>query len=248
MFPILNIAVCDDENFELQRMNNLLLSISDKLEIPVHITTFDNSKTLLAAFSGNPHAFDILFLDVYIDEKLGLDIARIVREKNQACVIIFTTAFADKMADSFQYRTSAYLVKPVDEASLTSAMQTALDHLKVMPSLYLRVKGMECSIPYDEIMYIESHLKDLHLFCENEADAVVFPGKLSDLAGTVPKEYFHLCHKSFLVNFSFVRMIDKTSHEVVLKNNTRLPISRTCYQAVLQDFMSFHSKKRGSRR
>ena len=149
MFPILNIAVCDDERYELQRMNHLLLCISDKLQIPVHIAAFDNSKTLLAAVSENPLAFDILFLDVYIDEKLGLDIARAVRKKNQACVIIFSTAFADKMVDSFQYRASAYLVKPVDEESLTSAMQTALNHLKVMPSLYLRVKGMEYSFPYD---------------------------------------------------------------------------------------------------
>ena len=241
---MLNIAICDDESYELQRIKNMLELISNKLDTPAVITVFDSSKTILSVIANNPNAFDILFLDMYIDEKIGLDIARSVRAKNQECSIIFLTAFADKMADSFEFRTSAYLVKPIDEENLTTAFRTALSHIKVIPSFYLRVKEMAYSIPLSDIFYFESHLKELHLYCNDKPEAIAFPGKLSGLSG-LPKEYFHFCHKSYLVNFSYVKIIDKKSHEIVLKNNVRLPISRTFYATILQNFTAFHAKKRG---
>lgn len=241
---MLQIAICDDENYELQRIKKMLERIADKLGIPAVITAFDSSQMILSVIAAKPDAFDILFLDMYIDEKIGLDIARSVRAKNQACSIIFLTAFPDKMADSFEFRASAYLVKPVDEEKLTAALRTALSHLQVIPSFYLRVKEMDYSIPFADIVYIESRLKELHLFCNDQPEAIAFPGKLSALTG-LPQEYFHFCHKSYLVNFSFVKIIDKKSHEIVLKNGVRLPISRTFYATVLQNFTTFHAKKRG---
>lgn len=221
------------------------MNVTRKQGITAEITAYDNSQAVLSVISARPDAFDILFLDMYIDEKIGLDIARAVRTRNQTCVIVFVTAFADKMADSFEFRASAYLLKPVDEEKLIAALRTALMHLKVVPSLHLRVKGKDYSIPYEEILHIESHLKELHLFCCAKPEAIIIPGKLSGLSG-LPTEYFHFCHKSYLVNFSFIRMIDKKSHQIVLKNGIRLPVSRSYYAAILQEFSSFHAKKRGS--
>lgn len=240
---MVNIAICDDDCYELQHVKNMLTDITNKLGITADITTFGDSKTILSIISKASDAFDILFLDMYIDEKIGLDIARVVREKNQECVIIFITAFADRMADSFEFRASAYLVKPIDEEKLTTALHTALSHLRATPSFHLCLKGKEYSIPFREIIYFESCLKELHLFCNSKQEEIIFPCKLSDLSG-LPTEYFHMCHKSYMVNFLFVRMIDKKSHEIVLENGVRLPISRTYYSTVLKDFTTFHAKKR----
>lgn len=241
---MLKIAICDDESYELERIKDMLISITYKLGISADISAFNNSRSILNLISKTPNAFDLLFLDMYIDENMGLDIARAVRERNQECAIIFITAFSDKMADSFEHRVSAYLVKPIEEEKLAAALRTGLRHLDVTPSFYLCIKGMDYSIPFHEIMYFESQLKELHLFCKGKQEAIVFTGILSSLSG-LPTEYFHQCHKSYIVNFSSVRMIDKTSHEIVLENERRLPISRAYYKSVMRDFTSFHSKKRG---
>lgn len=243
---MLNIAICDDEGFTLESIKDMLINITFKLGISAEISAFNNSNSILAVITENPKAFDILLLDMYIDENMGLDITRAVREKNQLCAIIFISAFSDKMADSFEHRVSAYLVKPVDQEKLTAAFKTALCHLNIIPSFYLRSKDMNFSIPFHEIMYFESHLKELHLYCKGKQDAMVFTGVLSALA-ELPTEYFHQCHKSYIVNFLYVRMLDKTKHEIVLDNGRRLPISRSFYKSVTSQFTSFHSKKRGFR-
>ena len=239
----LKVAICDDDEEELIHIKNLLLKITGMAGTPTDIFSYNNSRDILGVIEQRPGAFDMLFLDMYIDEKIGFDIAKAVRRQHCKCVLVFITAFADRMAESFQYRTSAYLIKPVEEQRLQAAFQTALSHLNAVPSFCVDFKGKELAIPYDRILYFESRLKNIYLFCENENEPIVFKDKLSNLHD-LPEEYFHMCHKSFIVNFSYIQKIDKIKHEAVLRGDIRLPISRFYYSDILRTFTSFHSIRR----
>lgn len=240
----LQIAVCDDQEYELSHIRNMLAHITEELGCQANITVYSDSKSILANIEENPQCFDMLFLDMYIDEKIGFDIAEAVRKHDHLCAIVFITAFADRMAESFRYITSAYLVKPVDELKLKEAFQTALAHLNAVPSFCFCRKEKEFAIPFHKIIYLESKLKDLYLFCDQEKEPVVFQEKLMNVINNFPKDFFHLCHKSFLVNFSYVHMIDRKSHEIVISTGEKLKISRTYYPQILKDFTEFHSIRR----
>jgi DNA-binding LytR/AlgR family response regulator len=240
----LKIAVCDDEEYELKQISRMLSRAAEAFGCAATVFSYRDSRSILNEIENGSMHFDLLCLDLYIDEKIGFDIAAAVRRKGYPCAIIFITAFADRMAESFRYVTSAYLIKPVDETKMKEAFGTALSHLNAAPSFLLHRKEDERSIPFRQIIYLESRLKQIYLYCQGEREPIVFPEKLAEISRVFPKEYFHFCHKSYLVNFHYVQKIDKVRHEAVLADGSRLPVSRNCYAQILKDFMQFHSVAR----
>ncbi len=239
----LKIGICDDQEAELRQIGDLLRQVAAEEGCPAELRLFRRSAELLAEIGKDPLCFDVLFLDLYIDEAIGFDVAREVRRRNRRCSIVFFTAFADRMAESFRFLPSAYLVKPVGKESLRSAFRTALAHLDAAPCLHLHLKGEELAVPLGRILYFESRLKDVRLFCDGEKEPVVFKGKLAEIEG-LPPEYFHRCHKSFLVNFSHALRVDKAAHAIVMRNGARVPVSRRYYRQILRDFTEFHAVRR----
>ena len=239
----LKIGICDDREEELEQIRDLLRRAVGDSACEAELYCFRRSREIIEKIESDPFFFDMLFLDLYIDDRLGFDIAEMIRKKNRRCAVIFITAFADRMAESFRYLTSAYLVKPVDENSLKAAFRTALAHLDAAPAFHLHLKGEERAVPFDRNVYLESRLKDVLLFCAGRREPLVFRGRLSELGG-LPAEYFHPCHKSFVVNFSYVSRVDKSAHEIVLRGGARIPVSRRYYRQIVGDFMEFHSIRR----
>lgn len=238
----LRVAICDDDINELESLRDMLSEITEQAGIQAEFFTYDNSEELLQIISDNGFAFDMLFLDMYIDEKLGVDIARAVRAENKRCVIIFITAFADRMADCFNFRASAYLLKPVDRDKLTGAFSIGLSHLGGDDFFCIETKDVKRTVPYDEICYFESHLKSVRLFVVNQTEPIVINSKLDDLI--LPGQFFHRCHASFIVNYTNVKMMKKDTHEFIMSSGTRVPISRKFYTQMSADFMRFHSVAR----
>ncbi|MFT9076094.1 LytR/AlgR family response regulator transcription factor [Ethanoligenens sp.] len=241
----MNIAICDDDSSELKRLKALLYHITSRLEHMVQIHTYSKSADLLFDIEENPRAFDILFLDMYIDERIGLDVARYVRSRNIQCGLVFITAFPDKMEDCFQYRTSGYLLKPVTEEKLECVLCTALQHFRERARSVFRLdlKDREVVIPYEKILYFESRLKTVYLYCSDGKEPLTFFAKLTGIPD-LPTDYFYICHKSYIVNFLYVHELDKSGRKFILYNGREIPISRPYYSKALEAFTAFHSIKR----
>jgi DNA-binding LytR/AlgR family response regulator len=48
---------------------------------------------------------------------------------------------------------------------------------------------------------------------------------------------FYQCHKSYLINFDYVRQIEK--NKVILKSNEIIPISRTNYSSTRSSYFDY---------
>ena len=238
----IKIAICDDEKHELETIRLLLTKISAEADIKTEFSSYNNSRQLLEIIDGGAFDFDMVFLDMYIDEKIGLDLAQAIRKKNNCCVIIFITAFSDRMAECFEWKVSDYLTKPIEKDKLAKAFQIGLTHLEKTSMFFVSVKNKDFTIPFDEIIYFENNLKSVKLYRINEIEPLVFSGTVSDI--NAPTEYFHFCHKSFLVNFLHIKMIDKSKHNIVMKNGVIIHISRKHYTGIVADFTRFHSSSR----
>jgi len=236
---MLNIAICDDDKYMVSLIQDELNDIAAQMLIKINITKYSTSAEPLKMINDGAFSFDMIFLDMYIDENLGLDIAREIRKKNHRCAIIFITAFADRMVDCFEWKASAYIIKPVEKDKLARAFKTALKHLDCASMFYVNAKGSEMAVPFDEIMYFENNLKTVNLYRANVKEPVVFSGTIKNISA--PSEYFYICHQSFLVNFAHIEMIDKAKHDIVMKNGARIHISRRYYAGILFGFTRFHS-------
>ena len=69
------------------------------------------------------HHFDVIFIDIDLDQLNGIDIAEKILEKKPRTNIIYVTSYEKYALDSYRTRASAFLMKPVNAERLKYAME-----------------------------------------------------------------------------------------------------------------------------
>lgn len=117
---MIRVMLIDDEIPFLEELSYLLGKYPD-IEVAA---TFSNSlKALGAMESIRP---DAVFLDIDMPTLNGLELALKIQELYPGTIIVFVTAYSKYALDSFKSYPLDYLLKPVKEARL----ETAIEHLK----------------------------------------------------------------------------------------------------------------------
>lgn len=122
----MNLFVVDDELHALNYLATILRETYPQSEI------LSFSKTKDALRKAKDVKCDVAFLDIQMDEKNGIQLARELKEINGDTNIIFTTAYGEYALDAYRVYASDYLMKPVNRADI----QNAMEHLRnpVLPS------------------------------------------------------------------------------------------------------------------
>ncbi|MEP6833374.1 MAG: LytTR family DNA-binding domain-containing protein [Gemmatimonas sp.] len=115
---ILRVLVVDDEKLGRQRVEDLLAA-EKNVEV---VGTAENGDAAIAAIQSlHP---DIVFLDVQMPGKSGLDVVRIVGAVAMP-VTVFVTAYDQHALSAFELAAIDYLVKPFDDERFAQAFQRA---------------------------------------------------------------------------------------------------------------------------
>lgn len=120
---MLRIGICDDdEQFTLQ-MENYVLDYANKKAITVETQTFLNSKELLLSINEDG-PFEILFLDIELDDNTGIDIGQAIRSelKNETMQIVFVSAKEEYALQLFDIRPMNFIIKPIDYQKVAHIM------------------------------------------------------------------------------------------------------------------------------
>lgn len=122
----MNLFVVDDEIHALNYLATILR------ETYPHSEILSFSKTKDALSKAKNVKCDVAFLDIRMDEKNGIQLARELKDINGDTNIIFTTAYSEYALDAYRVYASDYLMKPIS----TEAVQSAMKHLRnpVLPS------------------------------------------------------------------------------------------------------------------
>ena len=187
-------------------------------------------------------AYDAVFLDIAMRRMNGVELAHAIRKKDKKLPIAFLTADSAFAIEGYEVRAVRYLLKPITADKLDSLLDELLAErhrgMEDNISITISENGATKRIAEGSICYMEvlGHYTHLHL-----ADAPTIRIKES-LAAVVAhihrKEQFVKCHRSYVVNLSYVEKITRT--DCTLSDNTILPVSRSAYQLlnVLQGSMS----------
>lgn len=215
---MLNFAICDDCLCDLHRVSNMLEKIfmKDNLDAQISISTLDANKLL--NFVDENH-IDVLILGIKLHSNLtGLDVARIIRNKNKDCYIIFTTAHIEFVFSAYKYKTFDYLCKPLAEEALEETILRLFEDIKSYSSnrKYICLGNNNTLINGDSIQYIKRDGMKLS-FCTDSKTYSVY-SSFNKIQPQLPKNFVR-CHKSFIVNTDKITKLDSKSNLVYLKNN-----------------------------
>ena len=110
----MNVIIIEDEKPAARRLGRLLA------ELDVEVSTMLHSvEEAIQWFQDNRHP-DLIFLDIQLSDGLSFEIFDVIEIKS---AIIFTTAYDEYALQAFKLNSIDYLLKPIDDEELESAVK-----------------------------------------------------------------------------------------------------------------------------
>lgn len=147
------VAICDDTKADAEKISFALMDIADDLET----VWFENGAKLLESIKSGAF-YALVFQDIYLENEMGVDVARAVKELSPNTQIIFVTTSLDHAIDAFRIQAADYLVKPCTEMDIVKAFARVNMRMnKPEPEPVVMNIGKEIHIFYPEkVIKIES--------------------------------------------------------------------------------------------
>ncbi len=230
----MQIAVCDDE----KEIRDLFAQKIRKLYPGAGLLLYESGEELLLS-DEEP---DILLLDIQMPGKNGMETAKELRRKNKQVIIIFVTALDDFVFEAFDVGAFHYLVKPFDDRKFAEVLHNATEQSKnrkkpEMPSLLINTGGKHITVNLEDLVYAE--VFDRKLILHTMDAEIEYYGKMKELEEKVGNEFFRT-HRSYLVNFGFIRKYDATT--VYLEKGQALMAKRK-YQKFVEQYLRYNQRK-----
>lgn len=236
---MIKICICDD--FPLVR-RHLRLALEDVLEsckAEYTIAEVEDARQLLTATEN----YNLLFMDIQFGEdKIGMDVARQLRERDDGMVIVFVTSYADisYIQESIKIGTFRYITKPFKPQEIEELIVNVLTQkLPTASTLVVKTALGQQFITTKDIAYIEILHKHSLIVMKN-GEEIECRENIRKLAQRLPRHTFCFAQISYLVNLDYISTIKHS--KITMKNGAVISISRL-YRAGFMD--ALHSKNWG---
>ena len=229
-------AIIDDEPLAVE----LLVSYVKKIPFMELNGKYSNAVDAMKGIAENP--VDIVFLDIQMPELNGLELSRMLPETTR---VVFTTAFEQYALDGYRINALDYLMKPISYAEFLEACNKALQWYKMVrqveepkaaeaTSIFVKSEYKLLQIDLDDIRYIEG-LKDyVKIYTEQSPHPLLSLMNMKAIEQMLPSSRFIRVHRSFIVQKSKIREIDR--NRIVYDKDLYIPIGDSYKQAFL-DFL-----------
>ena len=254
----MRIAIVEDHAAERQLMAVMCAEYFKRTrDIGVECVTFADAESFIESWKDA--RYDLLLLDCYLsDENLphattGLDIARLLRNQNDDCAIVFITSSTDFAVLGYEVQASGYLLKPVNRKTFEATMERVEEQLKAKPPVTHLAKAqsprhggfqLACGVRQSG----RDHGPAAHRIRPVQRDYVEFTfadGTQTKIRTNSPmwtngspcSTNFYRTARGVLVNFDYVSGI--TNAQFVMKGGKRIPITKTAVTTTCRAYAEY---------
>lgn len=231
----MNIVICDDEKVQRELLSKIVSDFFESRNMPYTIREYASAEELLFHHEQNQD-FDILLLDIQMKAMNGVQLAEKLRSQNNHAAIIFVTGDPDYVFDGYRVEAVNYLLKPVHESKVIDCLEKAMEKQIQEKMIILSCEQGLVKIKQNDILHIQSDGHYLNLTTTHTTYRS--KKRLKDMEQELTASQFYRVGKSDIVNLEFISRI--TSKEIILMNQTIIPIPKGKYRHVSEAFMNFH--------
>lgn len=222
---MLNIAICDDEPVIAHQIESFLLDIQKSHSIKIDILDVFYHSSELANSLSLEKSYDIIYLDIEMPQKNGIELAQLIREKNFNSLLIYVSGYEQYFKQLFEVETFRFIKKPINKEIFDKYFFEALEKAEKNNIFFdFKYKHSFYKIPINNIVYFESqgryiiiHLSD-NTTCNLRSKLHVIEIQIYKLS--IP---FLRIHQSYLINYNYILCMSRS--QVKLIDNIILPIS-----------------------
>lgn len=232
------LIVEDDEKIQ-HFLENAIYELDANLQIFHSVSAAD------ALTMAQREQYDAFIVDIQLVDYKGTDLVKQLRsiQTYKYTPIIFETAIVTEELRAYrELKCYHYLIKPYTKEEVKKVMAEVLGYLQQSltddRTVRIEQKGFIFEYRLQEILYIESFGKKMiiHLLTDRGIRQERITGySLKGLLDLLKDGPFLQCHKSYILNTTYIEAIDKVENLVKLRHSsTALPIGLKYRKQVLE--------------
>ena len=220
---MINIAICDDEMVLAEKLKQILVEMEIITAEKYSIEVYASGEEILEGIEDGKR-IDILFMDIWLKNQNGVDIAKKIKEIYPDILLVYVTAFEEYVYKVFETVPIGFIRKPFKKKDVKECLKRAIDILTKQDAIYVRGEAGIVRILVKDIVYICSVGRQVWIYDKHNRKYTQY-GKLDDYEKRLSiYAKFIRIHKSNLVNFDYVERYEYK--KIYLENNIELTISR----------------------
>lgn len=234
----LHLAIVEDRPADAAALADALRTYftTHHPELAPVLETFATQEAFHTAYVADD--YDAIFLDIFLDDGTGMDLARALRGAGDETPLVFITTSPDFAVTSYEVYASGYLLKPVTATSesFQRFMQRFVPRLLAglsRPAILVATSQYRpVRLPFDSILYIDTssphrigRARNTMLYLKN-GQSCSLDLSFAEVRDRVSwDKRFLECTSRLLVNLQYVAALT-SDNDFRLKNGQLIPISR----------------------
>lgn len=190
---------------------------------------------------------DLIFLDIQMPKLNGFEMLELLDEKP---AIIFTTAFDNYAIKAFEVNAVDYLLKPFSEERFNEALTKVVERIQkrnfnkenvdkliedqqqeLLERIVVKDGPKITIIPVETLKWLEA--QDDYVRIHSEGGRFMKKKTMKFFEDHLDPNLFIRIHRSSIINVNTIKQMElyeKDSYRVILKDDTKLPVSKTGLQ------------------
>lgn len=233
---MIELAVCDDDKIFIEKTLKPLLAQAQKnAGIVLEIKFFTDGNRLLEEYK-NHKSYDIVILDIDMTAINGKELAAKLRQLDSNLYIAFMSSYREEVYDVIPLDIKAFIPKDYDKNKcLNELVKLLTKYMEEKPKQQLfgvleNGESALIKLNTDNILYIKSIKGILTIYTTN-GKLTSTERSLKKLENELASQGFYKICSNILANVNKVYEVLET--EVILNDNTHLPISRRRHKELL---------------
>ena len=233
MICLIRIAIVDDENKICGNIETLIIQFSKDNFIDIETEVYFSGNELCAAID-NREYFDLILLDIEMDNGSGIKVGKYIRSELQddSTQIVFVSGKTEYDRQLFEFHPLGFIEKPV----FYDRLSQILNKYKKIYGDFSEIFSYKSDhnnhwIKMKDIMYFESQDRKI-IIMDSDKNVREFYGKMDNIYEQVRSKGFMMIHKSYIINYRYV--CEFHSNEIIMSDDRALPVSKHRKKEVLK--------------
>ncbi|QOG12863.1 LytR/AlgR family response regulator transcription factor [Arcobacter sp. FWKO B] len=191
----MKIAIIDDENLALQRLERILNELGFE-----NVTTSTNPDIIY------DQKFDLLFLDIDMPSISGVELAKKIKSIYPDISIIFQTAYSEYALEAFNIGSIDYILKPTEKSRVLQALNRVKPIIKKpLTKLVTKLGNETYVIDPKDVYFIQADLNEV--IVKTKSTNAYMQNNISVLEEELKDFGFVRVHRSYLVNIHKIKTL-----------------------------------------
>lgn len=241
---MIRIAIVDDDIRICSHIEQYMISFSENHDQKIEVEPYTTSESFFKAIQENHEVYDLIFLDIEVDEKTGIDIAEYIRYvmQDELQQIVYISGKSDYSLALHDTHPLAFVIKPIKDEQLEKIIMRYMKISGRWTNVFSYQIGRDTiKVKINEIRYFSVMNKNVVIHTLSGEDC--FRSSIREIEESLRKYNFLYIHRSYLVNPMYIKIYEY-DQVVLTDDKTKLPIGSSKRAEICKKRLELRRKKK----